>query len=78
MNTIGYPLVGDAVYGGKPRNTTPAIGEILMSFPRQALHAEKLALTHPRTEQILEWKAAVPEDMENLLEKLRNHTKEAI
>lgn len=74
MNAIGYPLVGDTVYGGKPRNTNQLIGEILMSFHRQALHAEKLALTHPQTEQILEWKADVPDDMENLLQDLRHHT----
>jgi 23S rRNA pseudouridine1911/1915/1917 synthase len=75
MNAIGYPLVGDAVYGDKPRNTNQNIAKILMSFPRQALHAEKLALIHPQTEQILEWKAAVPDDMENLLQELRHHTK---
>lgn len=78
MSAIGYPLIGDTVYGGKPRNTNQLIGEILMNFPRQALHAEKLALTHPQTEQILEWKAAIPNDMKNLLEKLRDHVKAEI
>lgn len=34
---LGYPLVGDVLYGGKP------------SFHRQALHAEKLEFIHPFT-----------------------------
>ncbi len=36
---IGHPLAGDLLYGGKP------------TFSRQALHAVKLELTHPFTEE---------------------------
>lgn len=78
MNDIGHPLVGDPVYGGKPRNTQQIIGELLISFPRQALHAQKLALTHPRTEQILSWESSIPDDMENLLRNLRHYTQTEI
>ncbi|MBV6448744.1 MAG: Ribosomal large subunit pseudouridine synthase D [Nitrosomonas sp.] len=73
MQSIGYPLAGDPVYGGKPKNTNPAIGQILMSFPRQALHAQKLALTHPQTEQVMQWESIIPEDLRDLLLKLRHH-----
>ena len=75
MNSIGYPLVGDPVYGGKPKNTRQIIGQILINFPRQALHAQKLALTHPQTKQILEWEAGIPDDISNLLQVLRQHNK---
>lgn len=73
LSSIGHPLVGDPVYSGKPRNTQQVIGELLISFPRQALHAQRLTLTHPQTEQIIEWETAVPDDMENLLQLLRQH-----
>jgi 23S rRNA pseudouridine1911/1915/1917 synthase len=74
MSSIGYPLVGDPVYSGKPRNTRQSIGKLLISFPRQALHAHKLALAHPRSEKILSWEAIVPNDMKNLLQDLRHYT----
>jgi len=76
MNSIGHPLVGDPVYGGKPRKTKQITGQILVSFPRQALHAQKLTLTHPRTGQITEWEAVVPDDIDNLLHILRQHHEE--
>ena len=73
MSSIGYPLVGDPVYGGKPKNTQQTIGQILINFPRQALHAEKLALTHPQTQQTLTWEVGVPDDINHLLQALRQH-----
>ncbi len=76
MNSIGHPLVGDPVYGGKPRKTKQITGQILVSFPRQALHAQKLTFTHPRTGQITEWEAIVPDDIDNLLHILRQHHEE--
>jgi len=42
MSSIGHPLAGDTLYGGKP------------IFNRQALHAVKIALTHPITEEKIE------------------------
>ncbi len=72
MNAIGHPLVGDPVYSGKPKNVEQAAEEILTRFPRQALHAHKLALTHPQTLQILQWEAGIPHDMAKLLQQLRS------
>ena len=71
MNAIGHPLVGDPVYSGKPRNIRQLANEILTNFPRQALHAQKLALTHPETQQSLEWEIDIPDDMEKLLRQLQ-------
>jgi len=71
LNAIGHALVGDPVYGGKPGKTARAIAQILTDFPRQALHAQKLALIHPRTEQINQWEAPTPEDINDLLQILR-------
>ncbi|MFC4323883.1 RluA family pseudouridine synthase [Litchfieldia salsa] len=45
MSHLGYPLVGDVLYGGKP------------IFYRQALHAKRLRLVHPITEELLQIEA---------------------
>ncbi len=42
--SIGHPLVGDPVYGGGRSAKLPPL---LAAFPRQALHAQRLALVHP-------------------------------
>jgi 23S rRNA pseudouridine1911/1915/1917 synthase len=77
---IGYPIVGDPIYGGRrrgrgrnpgvPAGCSPALAAVLGSFPRQALHAARLALAHPLTGRALEWEAPVPEDMARLLSAL--------
>lgn len=61
---IGHPLVGDSVYGG--RNWA---GQL--PFHRQALHAVRLGLAHPRTGEAMEWEAPPPADFQGLLELLR-------
>ncbi len=71
MQNIGHPLVGDPVYGGKPKKTQPTVGQLLIRFTRQALHAQKLALTHPQSKQIMQWEAPLPDDMHQLLQTLR-------
>ncbi len=63
MKYIGYPLVGDPVYGGKGGRTLGMSG--------QALHAEVLGFQHPRTGEYLEFSAPIPEDMEHALGILR-------
>ncbi|MBI3140259.1 MAG: 23S rRNA pseudouridine(1911/1915/1917) synthase RluD [Rhodocyclales bacterium] len=65
MASIGHPLVGDPTYG--PRRASPALAH----FPRQALHAWRLALVHPGEEVHMGWEAPLPEDFAGLLEALR-------
>ncbi|HJV61189.1 MAG TPA: RluA family pseudouridine synthase, partial [Albitalea sp.] len=48
----GHPLVADAVYGGAPS----------LGMQRQALHAARLRLTHPRTQEALHFESAPPAD----------------
>jgi 23S rRNA pseudouridine1911/1915/1917 synthase len=70
---IGFPLVGDPVYGTRrriPKGATPELAKALDGFKRQALHATRLALTHPLTGKSLEWEAPVPDDMAALLKTL--------
>ena len=54
---IGYPLVGDKVYGGRlalPKGCSEELRQALREFPRQALHAARLQLEHPITGKPLE------------------------
>lgn len=76
MHSIGHPLIGDPVYGNKTHAARPIIEKMIMSFSRQALHAQKLTLTHPDTDQRVSWEANIPEDMENLLSVLRQNRSE--
>ena len=65
----GWPIVGDAVYG-EPRWTSikdAALRSVLQEFPRQALHAWRVALTHPTSGERLEIEAPVPADLAGLL-----------
>jgi 23S rRNA pseudouridine1911/1915/1917 synthase len=47
------------------------LSERLHAFRRQALHARRLELLHPATEQPVEWSVALPADMQSLLDALR-------
>jgi 23S rRNA pseudouridine1911/1915/1917 synthase len=69
MLSIGHPLVGDPVYGKKTAGK--ALPEAARHFPRQALHAQRLELVHPQSGELVAWQAAMPEDMQQLLETLR-------
>lgn len=74
LTANNMPIVGDQLYGGRPRVPAGISGELreaLQTFPRQALHATRLGLVHPLTEEALEWEAPVPADMETLLALLR-------
>ena len=73
MAHIRYPLFGDPVYGGRfqmPPLCGPALEMELRSFKRQALHAAKLGLVHPVTEDYLEWEQPLPDDMVRLVKAL--------
>ena len=70
---IGFPVVGDPLYAGRrrvPAGCTPALAAELLAFPRQALHAARLKLTHPVTGREHAWEAPLPEDMQRLLSAL--------
>jgi 23S rRNA pseudouridine1911/1915/1917 synthase len=70
---IGYPVVGDPAYGGRrrlPAGADPAVIEALEGFRRQALHAARLQLVHPLTGAQMDWEAAMPADMAQLVDVL--------
>jgi len=78
MAHIGYSLVGDMVYGGRlklPKGATAELQDMLRNFKRQALHAGKLGLIHPVSEEYMEWQVPPPEDFNLLLEMLKKDAK---
>lgn len=75
MAHIDHPLVGDLVYGGRPRipaRAAAALIEQLGCFKRQALHATRLRLQHPVNDQAMHWQSPLPADMRALLEALED------
>jgi 23S rRNA pseudouridine1911/1915/1917 synthase len=64
----GWPIVGDPVYGDAVSAIVDSPrADDLRAFPRQALHAWRLALTHPVTRQRLTIEAPVPGDIVDLI-----------
>src|SRR5665213_915527 len=76
---IGFPIVGDPVYGGRKRllaGGAPALSAALQGFRRQALHAQRLHLQHPLSARALSFEAPVPADLDVLLRLLRGDAHE--
>ena len=70
MQYIRHPLIGDPVYGGRPKipaQADAAFIEVLRSFNRQALHAFRLSLLQPSTGEPMSWQVPLPDDMVQLL-----------
>lgn len=60
MTSLQKPLVGDLLYGGA----------MDLGLERQALHALQLAFVHPVSQKELAFEAPLPQDFQNLLERL--------
>ncbi|MFC7441883.1 RluA family pseudouridine synthase [Laceyella putida] len=62
LSSIGHPIIGDEMYGTK---------EDRHLISRQALHATYLKLFHPRWKEWMAWESPLPEDMRQLVARLR-------
>jgi 23S rRNA pseudouridine1911/1915/1917 synthase len=69
LSCIGHPVVGDALYGGVHRRVQGDIRAV-QRLTRPFLHAERLVFTHPREGRRLEFTAALPADLQDVLEAL--------
>jgi len=75
-----HPLVGDPVYGGRlgvPSGASDELVRALRGFPRQALHAARLALKHPGSGESLDVECPLPDDFQALLAALRRDLEQA-
>lgn len=62
MSEIHLPIVGDHLYGGSRR---------VPHAPRQMLHAWELQFMHPLTGRKIDISCPIPEDIEELIEKMK-------
>ena len=76
MQFLKAPIVGDTVYGYKGiiplKAMTQTLRDFVQGFDRQALHAIKLGLIHPATNEPMEWQIELAYDMKALLEAMRH------
>lgn len=79
MAHIKHPIIGDPLYGisgkqaAKYSTVSPEVSQFLETFSRQALHAYKLSLVHPETQKIMNWEAPLPNDMQILLNLIKEN-----
>ncbi|MGI9288840.1 MAG: 23S rRNA pseudouridine(1911/1915/1917) synthase RluD [Pseudomonadales bacterium] len=74
MASIGHALIGDPLYGARLRGGAAVEAKLraaLTSFPRQALHAQRLGLQHPLNGELCHWEADLPADLADLFSTLR-------
>ncbi|MFQ6334120.1 23S rRNA pseudouridine(1911/1915/1917) synthase RluD [Methylophilus sp. 3sh_L] len=75
LQHLKAPMVGDPLYGiGNiipHKMMSPELREVIGHFKRQALHAIKLGLIHPVTNEAMEWQIELADDMRELLEAMR-------
>ncbi len=78
LSHSGHPVFGDATYGGRNRQLgsltarqRTLAAELLEHLPRQALHAKTLGFEHPATHTFLRFDSDLPDDLNQLLERLR-------
>jgi 23S rRNA pseudouridine1911/1915/1917 synthase len=75
MSHIKYPLLGDPLYGKRlivPQSASKTLQSKLQQFKRQALHANKISLSHPISHQELTIRSKIPEDILSILMALSN------
>lgn len=67
LQAAHLPLVGDPLYGAPP----PPPDAPALTFGRPALHARRLSFRHPMHGARLSFRAALPADMRDLLQRIR-------
>ena len=74
MAHIGHPVIGDEMYGSSQRSRLNKLPEktaaTIAALGRQALHAELLGFEHPKTQEPMTFTAALPADMQAVLDVL--------
>ena len=74
---LKHPVVGDETYGGGRDNTIqdPQLRARVRNLKRHFLHAEKLAFTHPKTGERVEFESPVPDELTALLDEVSTVTR---
>jgi 23S rRNA pseudouridine1911/1915/1917 synthase len=75
LNHIGHPVLCDRLYGGRASITRGDLSgdlDATVVLDRQALHAQRLALSHPATGETVEFVAPMPTEIAEVLKILRS------
>ncbi len=78
LSSIGHPVLGDPLYGRKNKPGAihdSGLKECVKKLNRQALHAQRLEFTHPRTGEKVHFVSPIPRDMSEVLEWLRSRAR---
>ena len=78
FSDLGHSIIGDPLYG-KPMSQKRIVDNVdkqkitsARLFKRQALHATKLSFMHPMTKKYLEFISPLPDDINQLIDILKN------
>ena len=71
MQSLGHALIGDPVYGNA--RVIKGLPAAARNFPRQALHAARLELSHPHSGATLRFASPLPADLQQLETELDQH-----
>lgn len=79
LSSIHHPIFGDPTYGGReivygsalPKMKS-RVQNLLEIMPRQALHAKTIGFIHPHTKEFIRFDSELPNDMKELIAKLKN------
>lgn len=75
LSSLGHNLLGDKLYVKSKKISNKNISENIKNFAnnfsRQALHAKSLGFIHPKTKEKMFFEAEIPEDMQQLINVLR-------
>jgi 23S rRNA pseudouridine1911/1915/1917 synthase len=73
---IGHPVVGDTLYGGgRTRNLSPELSQVVDRMQRVFLHAHRLGFRHPTTGVCRSFSAPLPEELERFLSAVADLSK---
>jgi len=78
LSSIGCPVFGDELYGGRRRRTKmynkkelDYFDKLLKLMPRQALHSKSITFTHPATQKRIRFEADLPGDFTETIDFLK-------
>lgn len=74
MSHIGHPVIGDAIYGKRPRHVAQSLDDEvqkLLAEDRHMLHAYEIHFIHPTTHEEMEFEVDLPQDMQIVRDFLR-------
>ena len=76
MANIGYPVIGDTLYGGgwnrRLKGAPEDIRQALALFNHQVLHAYLIGFKHPSSGKLLQFESEIPNDFSELIKLMKD------